>query len=342
MAHAEFAHLRVHTAYSLLEGALRIGELVEQCQKHRMPAVAITDTGNLFGVMEFAQSCTKGGVQPIIGTSLALSREASDGALANGGGRRPEPDRIVLLAQSDLGYANLAKLSSQAFLGTDGGETPQIALADFTGLTDGLIVLTGGATGPIGRLLVEGQKDAAKALAKKLAAMFPGRVYVELQRHNLPEEIQAEPGLLDIAYDFDLPLVATNECYFPDEAAYEAHDALICVADGAYVSQDDRRRLTPEHRFKSPEEMKLLFADLPEAVENTLVVARRCATRPPLPSCRATPPSKAATKRRNCWPRRKPVSRNAWRATSLPMIWTKRRASRRPHPIASAWPSRPG
>ena len=110
MAHAEFAHLRVHTAYSLLEGALRIGELVEQCQKHRMPAVAITDTGNLFGVMEFAQSCTKGGVQPIIGTSLALSREASDGAMANGGGRRPEPDRIVLLAQSDLGYANLAKL----------------------------------------------------------------------------------------------------------------------------------------------------------------------------------------------------------------------------------------
>ncbi len=282
MAHAEFVHLRVHTAYSLLEGALRVGELVSLCQKHRMPALAITDTGNLFGVMEFAQTCLKGGVQPITGTALAISREASDGARANGGGRRAEPDRIVLLAQSDVGYANLAKLSSKAFLGTDGGETPQISLAGLEGLTEGLIALTGGAAGPVGRLLVDGQKEAAAALAKRLRDLFPDRLYVELQRHNLPDEIQTETGLLDIAYDLDLPLVATNECFFPDEAAYEAHDALICVADGAYVSQDDRRHLTPEHRFKSPEEMKLLFADLPEAVENTIVIAKRCATRPPL------------------------------------------------------------
>ncbi len=278
MAHAEFVHLRVHTAYSLLEGALRIGSLVELCQQHRMPALAITDTGNMFGVMEFAGACMQGGVQPIIGTALAISREDGEGL----GARKPEPDRIVLLAQTSAGYDNLAKLVSKAFLGTDGGETAQVPLADFDGLTDGIICLTGGATGPLGRLLVDGQVDAATALAQKLTGMFPDRLYIEIQRHGQPAEALSEAGLLEIAYALELPLVATNECYFPDEAAYEAHDALICVAEGAYVSQTERRRLTTEHRFKSADEMKMLFADLPEAIRNTLVIAKRCAARPPL------------------------------------------------------------
>jgi DNA polymerase-3 subunit alpha len=279
MAHAEFVHLRVHTSYSLLEGALRIGALVELCQKHRMPAVAITDTGNMFGVMEFAGTCMKGGVQPITGTALAISREDGD---IPGQARRLEPERVVLLAQTSDGYDNLARLVSKAFLGTDGGETPQVALDDLTGMTDGLICLSGGATGPLGRMLVDGQVDAATELAERLAALFPDRFYIEIQRHGQPEEARSEPGLLDIAYSLNLPLVATNECYFADESTYEAHDALICVSVGAYVSQTERRRLTMEHRFKSADEMKVLFADLPEALKNTIVIARRCAVRPPL------------------------------------------------------------
>ena len=281
MAHAEFVHLRVHTAYSLLEGALRIDGLVELCRQHRMPALAITDTGNMFGVMEFAQSCMKGGVQPIIGTALAISREVGESP-GQGHGQRAEPDRVVMLAQTPAGYDNLAKLVSKAFLGTEGHETPQVSLDDLAGLSEDIICLSGGAGGPLGRLLVEGQVDAARDLAGRFARLFPERLYIELQRHGLPEEAQAEAGLLDIAYGLELPLVATNECYFPDEAAYEAHDALICVADRTYVSEGERRRLTTEHRFKSADEMKVLFADLPEAVKNTLVIAQRCAVRPPL------------------------------------------------------------
>ncbi|MBT3790224.1 MAG: DNA polymerase III subunit alpha [Alphaproteobacteria bacterium] len=285
MAHAEFVHLRVHTAYSLLEGALRVGELVKLCQDHAMPALAMTDSGNLFGGMEFAGSCMKAGIQPIMGTALAIGREGTGGGAFTGSGqsgRKPEPDRLVLLAANDAGYDNISKLSSRAFLETPAGETPQVSMADLETHAEGVIALTGGAEGPVGRLLQESQKDGAVDLAKRLSAIFPGSLYIELQRHGQPEEIRTEAGFLDIAYDLDLPIVATNECFFPDESAYEAHDALICVSDGAYVSQQDRRHLTPEHRFKSAEEMKVLFADLPEAFHNTLVIAQRCAARPPL------------------------------------------------------------
>jgi DNA polymerase III subunit alpha len=284
MAHAEFVHLRVHTAYSLLEGALRVGELVKLCQDHAMPAVAMTDSGNMFGGMEFAGSCMKAGIQPIMGTALAVGQGGDTTGAFTGGqnGRKPEPDRLVLLAQNDVGYDNISKLSSKAFLETDAGETPQVSMGVLEDHSEGVIALTGGADGPVGRLLQDGQRDAAFDLARRLAAIFPERLYVELQRHGQPEETLTEPGLLDIAYDLDLPLVATNECFFPHEASYEAHDALICVSDGAYVSQADRRHLTPDHRFKSAEEMKVLFADLPEAFHNTLVIAQRCAARPPL------------------------------------------------------------
>ncbi|RAU22499.1 DNA polymerase III subunit alpha [Paramagnetospirillum kuznetsovii] len=273
-SHADFVHLRVHTAYSLSEGAIKLKQLIKLCEKAVMPAVAITDTGNLFGALEFSVSCADAGIQPIVGVQLAIRRE--DGPVSKDG-RKPDPDAVALLCQDEAGYLNLLKLVSKAFLETDAGETPQVTLHDLETRSDGLIALTGGPAGPVGRLLADGQADKAEVVLVRLARAFAGRCYVELMRHKLEVEDRIEPALVDLAYKHDLPLVATNEAFFADRGMYEAHDALICIADGAYVSQDERRRLTPEHYFKSPAEMRELFADLPEACDNTLVIAKRCA-----------------------------------------------------------------
>jgi DNA polymerase-3 subunit alpha len=273
-AHADFIHLRVHSAYSLSEGAIKIKQLVKLCEKQAMPAIGIADTGNLFGALEFSIACADAGIQPVIGCQLAIGREESAPCRD---GRRPEPDTVVLLCQTETGYANLLKLVSKAFLETEPGETPQVGLRDLEERSEGLLLLTGAAAGPIGRLVAEGQEDKAEALLIRLARTFPGRLYVELQRHGLALEDRIEPGLIRLAYRHNVPLVATNEPFFADRGMYEAHDALLCIAQGAYLSQDDRRRLTPEHYFKSAEEMRTLFADLPEACDNTLTIARRCA-----------------------------------------------------------------
>ncbi|MDF2765731.1 MAG: polymerase alpha subunit, partial [Rhodospirillales bacterium] len=276
MAHADFVHLRTHSAYSLSEGALKTKELVKLCTANRMPAVAVTDTGNLFGALEFSLACQEAGVQPIVGCVLGIRREDGNHRM----GVRPAPDPIVLLVQSREGWRNILKLISRAYLEGTPGEAPQVEISDLEGHSQGLILLTGGPSGPIGRLLAEGQDDPAETTLKRLAGIFPGRLYIELMRHGLEIENRIESRLIDLAYALDLPLVATNDVFFADEGMFEAHDALLCIADGAYVTQANRRRLTPEHRFKSADEMRALFADLPEAVDNTLVIARRCAFMP--------------------------------------------------------------
>src|SRR4051794_40226579 len=282
---ADFIHLRVHSAYSLSAGAIKTKELVQLCRGEAMPAVAITDSGNLFGALEFATACSEAGIQPIIGCEIALAPNGSgrNGRAANGNGQAHAPnghgerDRIVLLVQNEAGYRNLLSLVSRAFLDGEAGGEPSVALADLANESDGLICLAGGAGGPVGRPLAEGQAEAAEAALIALKDIFPGRLYIEVQRHGLPEELHSEAGLVDLAYAHDLPLVATNDAYFPDRDFYEAHDALMCIAQGRIVADDDRRRLTPEHFFRPAEEMRALFADLPEACDNTVVIARRCA-----------------------------------------------------------------
>ena len=279
MAYADFVHLRVHTAYSLLEGAIRTGPLVELCREQRMPAVAITDTGNLFGALEFSEACAHAGVQPIIGSAIALDATPEERG-ASGLGRRPEPGRLVLLAQDEGGYRNLMALSSRSFLDTAPGETPRVTLDLLRARSAGLIALTGGPRGLLGMLLLASQTAAVEKLVTALQEIFRGRLYVELQRHGMDEERDTEPAFLDLAYARDLPLVATNEVYFGDASMYEAHDALLCIEQRTTVGVQDRRRLTPEHRFKSAAEMREVFADLPESIDNTLVIAQRCAYRP--------------------------------------------------------------
>ncbi|MCH8001041.1 MAG: DNA polymerase III subunit alpha, partial [Proteobacteria bacterium] len=275
MPHAGFVHLSVHSAYSLLEGAIKIPDLVALCQRHAMPAVAVTDSGNLFGALEFALAAVEAGVQPIIGCRIGLARE--DDQPLGSPAARPAPDRIALLVQDQTGYRNLMKLVSRSFLETPPGEPAQVSLADLEAFGAGLIALGGGPAGPVGRRLLDGQDEAAEAALRGLARIFPGRLYVEVMRHGLAEEARIEDRLVDLAYALDLPLVATNEVFFAEAEMYEAHDALLCIAEGTYVGEAERRRLTPEHRFKSAAEMAELFADLPEAIANTLTIARRCA-----------------------------------------------------------------
>ncbi|MFT9161550.1 MAG: DNA polymerase III subunit alpha, partial [Acetobacter sp.] len=281
MSHADFVHLRVHSAYSLSQGAIRVADIAALAGEMRMPAVAITDSGNLFGALEFSQYCAKGGIQPIIGCQIGLpARNDKPGAPA-------EP--VVLLAQNETGLANLQILSSSGFQTSDPAD-PFVSLDVLCERAEGLMLLSGGTRGPLFQMLAEGQRDEAERWLSRLHEAYGDRLIVELHRHGLAVEKAVEPGVLGLADRFGLPLVATNECFFPKPDMYEAHDALICIAQGRTMAEKDRFRVTPEHWFKPPEMMRALFADLPEACDNTLEIARRCAIKvetckPLLPVC---------------------------------------------------------
>ncbi len=272
-----FIHLRTHSEYSLLEGALRLKKLPDLCKKTGMPALALTDTNNMFSALEFSVVMSDAGIQPILGCQVDLRYVAPQP-----GQTAAAPAPLVLLAQSEAGYENLMKLNTCLYI-DNAGEMPHVTLEQLAAHSDGLICLTGGPDGPVGRLLQANQRPAAQELVTKLAGWFADRLYIELQRHpgeaGQPEAEKAtERGHIEIAYAMNLPLVATNDVYFPNSDMYEAHDALICIADGAYVDQQEaRRRLTAQHYFKSPQEMVTMFADLPEAIENTVEIAKRCA-----------------------------------------------------------------
>lgn len=256
---------------------MRLKKLPCLCEKMEMPAVAVTDTNSMFSALEFSVTASGAGVQPIMGCQVDLTY-----VQAQPGEKPKTPAPLVLLAQSETGYENLMKLSTCLYV-DKGGQLPQVTLEELADRSEGLICLSGGPDGPVGMLLQQGQRPAAEALVDRLAAMFPDRFYIELQRHpgedGQPEaERLTERGHVEMAYAKNLPLVATNDVYFPTPDMYEAHDALICISEGAYVDQQEgRRRLTAQHYFKSQQEMATLFADLPEAIENTVEIARRCA-----------------------------------------------------------------
>jgi DNA polymerase-3 subunit alpha len=274
-----FIHLNVHSAFSLLEGAMTIARLAELAKADHQPALALTDSGNLFGALEFSEKLAAAGIQPIVGLTLAV-----DFADREGGGLRPRAGqavhpRLVVLARDPAGYRNLLALSSSAFLDVEPDAPPHVAFDRLAERGGGLIALTGGPRGPLDLALAEGRPELAEARLGRLAALFGDALYVELQRHGLDAERRAEPVLIDLAYRHGLPLVATNECYFATAADYEAHDALLAISDSRLLSDPERRHVTPEHRFKSRAEMVALFADLPEATASTVEIARRSAVR---------------------------------------------------------------
>ena len=279
MAALDFVHLHVHSSFSLLEGALTIARLADLAKADRQPALALTDTDNMFGVLEFSEKMAGAGIQPIVGCSLAIDCGDTDHGPRNGNAQ-PERSRIVLLAAKPEGYRSLMRLNSRAFLDTPSNEPPRLKLDWLAGETEGIIALTGGPGGPLDAAIAAGQSHLAAGRLDALLQLFGDRLYVELQRHGMAAERRVEPVLVDLAYGKGVPLVATNEPYFATAQDYEAHDALICIAEGRLVAESDRRQLTSEHRFKTRAEMANLFADLPEALASTVEIAQRCAFRP--------------------------------------------------------------
>ncbi|MBK6801787.1 MAG: DNA polymerase III subunit alpha [Novosphingobium sp.] len=270
MAHAPFVPLRVLSSYSMLEGAIDPKAFGKLAKDRGFPAIAVTDRNGLYGVMSFTGACRDAGVQPITGTTLGVQREAG-GPI----------DWLVLLVQDETGWLNLCHLVSKAHLDRPLELDPHVTLADIAGHSDGMIALTGAGDGALVRLLAEGRREAADAYCEKLEALFPGRLYIEVARRNEAAEEAAEDALIDLAYARDLPLVATNPACFAEPGFHGAHDAMLCIANSTHVDAPDRPRSSREAWVKSAPMMAELFADLPEATANTLVVARRCAYAPP-------------------------------------------------------------
>src|SRR5215217_4088288 len=271
-----FIHLHVHSSYSLLEGALKVAQLAKLAAADKQPALALTDTNNLFGALEFSEKMAGSGIQPIAGVQLSVCFEEADPVARV----VPQPANIVLLAQNEEGYRNLMRLVSHAYFGVPLGENPQVAASVLSSHNEGLIALTGGFTGPLDRALRDGgRQDLAQARLDALKNAFGHQLYVEIQRHGLEDGRLIEGELLALADRNGLPIVAANEPFFSSAKDYEAHDALLAIAEGQIVSNPDRRRVSSEHHFKTRQQMMELFADLPDALQASVEIAMRCATR---------------------------------------------------------------
>lgn len=276
-----FVHLHVHSAYSLLEGALPLAKLLGLAKADKQPALGIADTNNLFGALEFSEKAASKGIQPLLGCELALDfdcetdrpdRNVERGQFGKGS--------VVLMAADETGFGNLTRLVSKAYIEGDGGRVA--ARHDWLDreALDGIVCLSGGPEGAIDPYFANGQEGHATERLDQLRNLFGDRFYIELQRHGRQQEGLNEPQLVDYAYRHGVPLVATNEPFFPGADDYEAHDALLAIAAGTVLAQTERRKLSDQHYFKSRAEMAALFADLPEALENTVEIARRVNFRP--------------------------------------------------------------
>lgn len=275
-----FVHLRLHSAYSLSEGAIHIKDVVAFALENAMPAVGVTDTNNMFGALDFALTACKNGIQPIMGTQLSIVPafvDMSTPAMA------PKPDQLILIAQNRHGYLNILSLLSKLYMDFDDRHLPLDVVQQHA---EGVLCLTGGNGGGINRLLAMGQTQQAESLLDTLHDIFADRVYIELHRNGYEDEAKVEKALLDLAYAKHIPLVATNDVFFGVPDMYEAHDAFLCIEQSTHVDTQDRRRIKPSQYFKSSQEMIELFSDIPEAIENTVKIAKRCSyvaqTMPPL------------------------------------------------------------
>jgi DNA polymerase-3 subunit alpha len=272
MPFAPFVPLRIFSSYTMLDGAIEPKAIAKLAKERKFPAAAICDRNGLYGAVSFAPACRGAGVQPVIGTFLALARYDTPDAPI---------DWLALYAQNEAGWNNLCHLVSRAHLERPLEREPHVALSDLDGHTDGLICLTGAGEGALARLLAEQRDMAAAHYCDTLQRHFPDRLYIEIARSGDPVEDASEEALIDLAYARDLPLVASNPAQFAEKHFHPAHDALLCIAHSTHVDAAERPRSSQERWIKPAEVMAELFADLPEALANTLVVAQRCAFAPP-------------------------------------------------------------
>lgn len=276
MQDPKFIHLRVHSAYSLALGAIPVPDLMHKLHDLGIPACAITDRGNMFGAKCFSQYASEQGIKPILGSEMSLHNDDSE-VLSISKGRELEPQRIILLVKDEDGYKSIMKLFHRYYLDNmENSIYPQINMSDLREYNKGLICLTGGYEGPLGQLILQNRKQDAEKKLLQLKEIFGDRLYMEISRVGYDDEKKTENDFIDLAYKHNIPLVATNDVFFFDESMYEAHDALICIAEGEYVANENRRKYLPGNHWKSESEMIDLFKDIPEAVENTVQIAKRC------------------------------------------------------------------
>jgi DNA polymerase-3 subunit alpha len=275
MPHSGFVPLRIFSSYTMLDGAIEPKAIAKRAAKLGFPAAALTDRNGLYAAMAFSDAAMGAGVQPVIGTMLGVARPGMPEGAA------PVVDWIALYAQTKEGYDNLCALVSRAHLDRPLELAPHVDMEVMERHAAGLLALTAGGEGGVARLFAEDQPERARAYAARLAAIFPERLYIELSRRGDATEIAAEGALIDLAYDRGLPLVATNPSCFEEASFGDAHDAMLCIANSTYVESEDRPRTCVDAWMKPADQMRTLFADLPEAIENTLVVAQRCAVAAP-------------------------------------------------------------
>ena len=269
-----YVPLRVFSSFTMLEGAIEPKAIAKHAAKLGFPAAALSDRNGLYAAMAFSEACMGSGVQPIIGATLAVARPHHIGPAG-------VIDWLVLLAQDEAGYDNLCRLVSAAHLDRPIHEEPHVSFETLEGSTSGLIALTAGGEGALVRLFADGQSDKAGTYAERLKALFPDRLYIEVSRRADPTEEAAEARLIDLAYSLDLPLVATNPAQYAEPEFHAAHDAMLCIAGSTYVENNERPRSSSEAWLKPTTTMEHLFADLPEAIANTGVIATRCAVAAP-------------------------------------------------------------
>ena len=270
-----FVHLHLHTEYSTLDGAVKCKDVAARAAEFGMPAVAMTDHGNLYGAIEFYEAARKHDVKPILGCEIYLAPESLEHKKEIPGRKRAT--HLTLLAENNTGWKNLVQLVSKGHLEGDYYGKPRVDRKELREHADGIICLSGCIVGPVNEWLVQGQVDKARETMEELRDIFgKENLYVELHDHGMESQLEVKPQLIALARELDLKLVAANDVHFLNREDHDAHDVMICIGTGKLVFDENRMRYPAEVYFKSAEEMRELFADIPEACDNTLEIAERC------------------------------------------------------------------
>ncbi len=262
-----FNQIKIHSQYSICEGALKIEDLKEYCKKNKIQSVGLSDTYNLSGALEFSENISSVGTQPIIGSQIMFKFKNNYGV-------------IPLIAKDNKGYQNIIELSSKAYLENNENDIPHCFIGDLLEKSEGIILLTGSINSLVGKLFNKGLFEELDQLIITLNDKFVNNIYIEIQRHGDENENQFEIFNLNQSKKFKIPIIATNEVYYLDKKMHEAHDALMCIGQKTYINDQKRLKLTNNHYFKSSEEMEEIFKDLPEALENNYNIPYRCSFRP--------------------------------------------------------------
>ena len=265
-----FNHLKIHSQYSICEGAVKIEDLKSYCKDNKIKCVGLSDTSNLCGSLEFSENISKSGTQPIIGTQILFNLNNEIGLLP-------------LIAKSEIGYKKIVDLSSKSYLANTETSDPHCKFEDLLENTNDIILFSGSINGLVGKLFNKGKFEEIEEVYKILKKNFNDCFYIEIQRHNDQNEKAFENFNLNLSKKLDIPIIATHEVYYLDKSIYDAHDALICISQKTYLNDKNRISFSNQHYFKSSEEMNDLFSDLPEALENNYNLPLRCSFRP-LPS----------------------------------------------------------